>query len=204
MVPKNPLTPIDPNRRRNTELSPYQRGLLVCQQLAGRSIRQIAGAVRLPPTTVQYTLEKNTQRHDGNSIPRSGRPPVLSPSDSRRILTLIKRDPFVTYHDIRRRSDITASNSTILRMLKQSGYSHWRTQKRRRLSPEVAAFAINGLWSIEIGLTTTTDVLFGATNVLWKSARDNATFGALGLIGLARNGKKSIYNRTRSSKLCQL
>ncbi|KAJ5129196.1 uncharacterized protein N7515_005235 [Penicillium bovifimosum] len=99
----------------------------------------IARHFGLSPSTIQYTLEQEHARADGKTCPRSGRPPILSEGDKRLILRLIKRDPFIVYREIRDQSGLTASDDTLLRLVKSSGYGHWKARKRPFLTPEVAA-----------------------------------------------------------------
>ncbi|KAJ5129199.1 uncharacterized protein N7515_005238 [Penicillium bovifimosum] len=134
-----PLRPINLNRVKGTELTPHLRGKISSQAEIGIPTATIARHFGLSPSTIQYTLEQEHARADGKTCPRSGRPPILSEGDKRLILRLIKRDPFIVYREIRDQSGLTASDDTLLRLVKSSGYGHWKARKRPFLTPEVAA-----------------------------------------------------------------
>jgi transposase len=111
-------------------LEPFQRGIIVGRFLAGQKKADIQRAMNLPYTTIQTTIETYQTSTTGTSSPRSGRPEILSDTDKRYILSQIKRDPFIKAEDICKLLDKPVSAHTVARMLKESGYGHWRAQKR--------------------------------------------------------------------------
>jgi hypothetical protein len=147
MVPRIPLQPIDSNGRRGTELSPYLRGKILGQRALGVSLGQLSSTYGIAKSTIQYTVQQDASRTEGHTIPRPGRPSVLSESDKHLIFRLIKRDPFIAYNDIREQTGITASNDTLLRMVKASGYGHWRARKRPYLKADAIAQRL--AWALE-------------------------------------------------------
>jgi len=87
-------------------------------------------------------------------VPRSGRPQVLSTSDKRFLWILIKRNPFIRYREINERLRSSLSRTTLLKMIKESGYGHWKARKRPRLQEEHArkrlAWArVHRNWTVE-------------------------------------------------------
>ncbi|KAJ5561463.1 hypothetical protein N7461_000224 [Penicillium sp. DV-2018c] len=100
----------------------------------------------LGATTIKYTLEQERARADGRSCPQSGRPPTPSEGGKRLILRLIRRDPFIVYREIGEQSGLTASDDTLLRLVKSSGYGHWKARKRPLLTPEVAVLRLQ--WAL--------------------------------------------------------
>lgn len=147
MVPRTPLGPINSNRVRKTELSPNLRGQITGQASIGCSITSIAKLHGLSTSTIQFTLDQQSLRADGKTLPRTGRPPIPSEDNKSLILRLITRDPFILYSEIREQSGLTVSDDTLLRMLKSSGYGHWKARKRPYLKPEVAALRLT--WALE-------------------------------------------------------
>jgi hypothetical protein len=54
----------------------------------------------------------------------------------------IKKDPFLTFQDIRMRTGINVSTTTFKNYLKKSGYGHWKAAKRPQLKEEHAALRL--------------------------------------------------------------
>ena len=85
------------------------------------SIAKIGQHFSLSKSTIQYTLDQEPLRTEGKSQIRVGRPLILSENDRAIIIQLIRNDPFILYKEIRERSGLTASDDTLLRMIKSSG-----------------------------------------------------------------------------------
>ena len=81
MAQRTPLAPLDLNRIKNKELSPYLRGLIQTWAAIGLSTAEIARKTFLTPETVKSTLSRNPQRHEGITLPCSSRPSKLSRRD---------------------------------------------------------------------------------------------------------------------------
>lgn len=137
-MPRTPLTPISSNRANRKELEPFQRGIIVGRFLTGQKMVDIQHAMDLPYSTIQTTITRYQSSTTGTSSPRNGRPEILSQSDKRFILLQIKRDPFIRTEDICKLLPTSISPRTVSRMLKESGYGHWKAQKRPRLTEEAA------------------------------------------------------------------
>ena len=76
----------------------------------------------------------------GTSSPRIGRREIFSNVDKRYYFT---NQAGSLYHiikteDIRKLLGMPISTRTVARMLKESGYGHWRAQKRPQLTEELA------------------------------------------------------------------
>jgi hypothetical protein len=54
----------------------------------------------------------------------------------------IKKDPFLTFQDIRVRTGINVLTTTFKNYLKKSGYGHWKAAKRPQLKEEYAALRL--------------------------------------------------------------
>src|SRR5437667_491475 len=67
-------------------------------------------------------------------------PALLKPLQGKTnaIFSLAKRDPLITYHQLRDATNLLIFNTTFLRFLKELGYGHWRAKKRLKLTAEHA------------------------------------------------------------------
>jgi predicted transcriptional regulator len=110
---RTPLKEINTNRGRGNELSLYTCGIIRGLREKGSKLQEISDALEIPLTTVQYTLEKEPQRQEGKSCARPGHPNKLSNRDERSILHAIRTDPFISYKDIREKTGVSVSDTTI-------------------------------------------------------------------------------------------
>ena len=138
-MPRAPLGEINGNTQKRKELTPYKRGYIIAQAEGGLSPTQVARDLQISRSTVRRTLERNPQRIDGQSKPRSGRPKKLSEANICHLYIIIKRDPFLSFREIIDRSGLTFSRTTFVRILQSSGYAHWKAKKRPHLTKEHAA-----------------------------------------------------------------
>ena len=133
-----PLASISGNRTRNTELSPYQRGIIVGAAASGFTPVRIAKVAGVRESTVRTTIQKASTRNDGESKSRSGRFILLSIRDQRHIVRIVRINPRINYTDLRLQAGLICSRTTVYRTLKEYGLTNWLTQKRPLLTPEVA------------------------------------------------------------------
>ena len=131
-----PLAEISANRVRHGELSPYVRGAIQYAAECGDSMRKTANALNLDHSTIRYTLDKNSHRIDGETLPRTGRPRKYSHTDSRNIVRFVPINPKSTYEDIHRNLHIYLSHDTFSRILDSAGIKNWRAKQRPTLRPE--------------------------------------------------------------------
>jgi transposase len=129
-MPRTPLRPIDPNRGRGKELSPYIQGQISAYTAENVLYVEIARRLRIHESTIRSTLKLDSKRCNRESRSRSRRPKALSPRDERHIIMEIKKDPFLTFQDIRVRTRINVLTITFKNYLKKSGYGHWKAAKR--------------------------------------------------------------------------
>ena len=132
------LTPISGNRPRNTDLTPYQRGIIVGAQALGYTPTENGKTLNFTKSTVQSTIPKHSIRNDGVSKSRSGRPKVLSESDRRYIIKHTRINPRITYAQIKLEVGLGCSRTTIYRALKLYSLTNWVAKKLPLLTPEVA------------------------------------------------------------------
>ena len=138
-TPRVPLAPIDSNRSLKQELTPWHRSEIQTYRNTGLTNEHISRLAFCTPSTVATTLNLNTLRTNGKSLPRSGRPPALSIRDSRLILRIIRCNPKLAYAALKVEAGVDVSKSTLYRMLKDEGITNWLARKRPLLTPEVAA-----------------------------------------------------------------
>src|SRR5437016_4054591 len=100
MAQRTPLAPLDLNRIKNKELSPYLRGSIQTWAAIGLGTAEIAHKTFLTPKTVKSTLLRNLQRHNGTTLPRSGRPQKLSRRNRRTLLRFIRKNPKLIYKQV--------------------------------------------------------------------------------------------------------
>jgi predicted HTH transcriptional regulator len=118
---RRPLSEISGNRAPNYELSPHLRGKVERSHELGQNRKLIAELLKLAPTTVQYTLDKSTQRNKGHSLIRKGRLKKYSEREQRRIVKFVRINPKSTYEDIRQNLHIYLSHDTFGRILDSVG-----------------------------------------------------------------------------------
>ncbi len=123
-MPRTPLRPISANPRRSKELTPYKRAIIAGAAQYGAPVSEIADTENIPKSTVRYTLNKASQRDNGKSAPRSGRPSKVSEADRRLILRIARKDPSLTYAQLRVASGLELSHDTFYRVLKAAGITN--------------------------------------------------------------------------------
>lgn len=90
------LAEIDINRVAGGELTPHARGFIQGMKYIGASGCHIAGVVKVAESTVRSTIPKASQRNEGKSISRIGRPKSYSKRDERHIIRTVRLNPKIT------------------------------------------------------------------------------------------------------------
>jgi transposase len=139
MAQRQPLAPINPNYGYNKEFSVWQRSQISAYKAVGLPNEQIGGRVFCTPSTVKTTLRRNLLRNEGETRPRSGRPPALTRRDKRIILRIVRANPTTTYALLKQEANVTVHNNTLYQLLKEEGITNWLAKKRPLLTPEVVA-----------------------------------------------------------------
>src|SRR6266496_3670688 len=119
MAQRTPLAPLDLNRIRNQELSPWLRSSIQTWAAVGLGNAEIARKTFLTPATVQSTLQCNSQRHEGTTLSRSGRPSKLSRRDRRTLLRYVRKNHKLTYEQVLVDLSLSISTKTMQRILKE-------------------------------------------------------------------------------------
>jgi transposase len=126
------------DRKKRPQLTPYERGQIVQAARDGQSSRQIAKSWNRDQSTISRTVRNASQRTQGHSLPRSGRPRCWSAREQRRIVRLIRRKPFWSYKRIQRELRLKISVTTIHRIIQPLGIKKWLAKKRPLLTKENA------------------------------------------------------------------
>jgi len=143
MAPKRtPLAPISANKGPRKELTPFERGQIQAWFVAGLSQTDIAKALKRPRQTIHDALKNSCQNPEGESLPRSGRPPILSSRDRRLLVREVRKHPKSTYKELKKATGLNHSDHTLRRVLKAAGITHWIAKKRPKLTPKNAAIRL--------------------------------------------------------------
>ena len=135
-MPRVPLGSISSNLVDNKELKPYARGIIKGKTTAGQTPTQIAADLKLSRRTIRTTLARDTERDQGTTKPRSGRPKSFTLRDERTILRMARIDPKQTYRDLIEKSGVDCSRKTVYRILRDAGIINWLVKKRPLLRPQ--------------------------------------------------------------------
>ena len=82
------------------ELTPFQRGQISGLHIAEWSVRDIAEKLKIPKSTVQYTIQHEGDAENGAYDARVGRPSIITPRTERLILRKIKENPILKYSEL--------------------------------------------------------------------------------------------------------
>jgi transposase len=99
-MPRAPLGQISGNQRRNIELIIYERAITIGARIQGALYKKIVTQISRPISTIATTLQRDAERVNGATKPRSGRPKKLTDRDERKILRIIRTQPKLKYTDI--------------------------------------------------------------------------------------------------------
>lgn len=114
---------------KSKELSLPVKQSIIKLKNENKSIREIAKTLGVAKSTIWSILKKVEHTGDLMNNHRSGRPRKTTEGEDRRILSLVKKNPFTTVGQIKntlQEVGVSVSESTIKRRLHQSKYS-WST-----------------------------------------------------------------------------
>jgi transposase len=123
-------TEISANRMRGGELSEAQRIYILAQVEAGAGTAEIADALGCSQRCVQKTIQRWETTSSTTTRERTGRPPILSSRDHRRLLRITKKNPRIEYRKLLEEAGMwdahqnhpDVSRRTIQRALQEEGY----------------------------------------------------------------------------------
>lgn len=114
---------------KSKELSLPVKQTIIKLKNENKSIREIAKTLGVAKSTIWAVLKRIEHTGDLMNNHRSGRPRKTTEGEDRRILSLVKKNPFTTVGQIKttlQEVGVSVSESTIKRRLHQSKYS-WST-----------------------------------------------------------------------------
>ena len=122
------------------ELTPFERGEIVGLSKGGHSIRKISEILNIPKSTVHDVITKYNEENCTDTIPRSGRPPILSERDKRQLGRIVRQNRKQAVEEIteqfNQNLNISVCSKTIIRTLHSMGY-YGRTGRKKPLVSEV-------------------------------------------------------------------
>ncbi|EKG09167.1 transposase-like protein [Macrophomina phaseolina MS6] len=101
----------------NQPYSPHQRGILLACAALGQKPAWFRKELGVPKSSLQSTQQLALLRNDGRSQLRSGRPKLLSYGDKRHILRIVRKEPKITYKEVREQTGVVCHDRTITRLL---------------------------------------------------------------------------------------
>ena len=117
---------ISGNRRRKEELSPEDRAEILAAVSSGKSQQSVARDFNASPSSITYTINHWNTHHTLKSQARKGHPQVLTPSNKRKALITVKRNPSLTWNEVPAESGLSVSVSTLRRSLPKCYTRKWK------------------------------------------------------------------------------
>lgn len=91
-----------------------------------------------PYSTVADTILKASERENGHSLPRTGRPKSYTPAEERLVLRHARKFPKQTYAEVVKACGVTFKKDTVKRILKEHGIKNWKCKRRPFLTQKYA------------------------------------------------------------------
>ncbi|KAI9766738.1 MAG: hypothetical protein M1840_006382 [Geoglossum simile] len=128
MPPCTPLGPASANARvqkknktSRLELSPHKRSVIEGLHKAGCFAQRISEIEDTLHSTVCDTVKLLNTRPKGHSLPRSGRPPILTKVEKRSIIRFVHENVKATYAQVKQQLQLNCSYDTIRRIVRKLG-----------------------------------------------------------------------------------
>jgi hypothetical protein len=118
---RTPLSSISGNRPRGSEISPYIRGQIKGQANRGATQASIAKDLNLVKSTVQYTLQQDELRNNGQSLLRKPRGKSYTDGEERLLLRHVRLNPKDTYKQVIIACNLSYKPTTVKKILKKHG-----------------------------------------------------------------------------------
>lgn len=121
---------------KGSETTEEERKIIIRLHNQCKSLAQISTIVGRARSTIQSIIDRFCTRRTVKNAPRSGRPHVLSKTDERFIVRLIKKDPKISAPTIAATMEergVHVSISTLRNILRKNGY-HGRVMRKKFLS----------------------------------------------------------------------
>jgi hypothetical protein len=109
------------------------RGQIKGQANRGASHALIAKDLKVLKSTIQYTLQQDELRNNGQSLPRKPRGKSYTDSEERLLLRHVRLNPKDTYKQVIIAYNLSCKPTTVKKILKKHGICNWRAKKRPEL-----------------------------------------------------------------------
>jgi transposase len=137
---------ISGNRMPGGELSERQRDFILAQAEAGAATKEIANALRCTQRAVQKTIARWEATSSTTTRDRTGRPPIFTSRDRRRLLRIAKKATGIEYRELLKEAGLwdgqeaypDVSQRTVQRALEEEGYRKFRAKRRPKINRSTA------------------------------------------------------------------
>ena len=131
------LVEITGNRVYNTELTPYQRGMIMGGQLLGHSSGKMKKAFNFLKIIIQYIIEKHGERNNDESKSRSEKLNKFFARDKRLFIKLARKNPRLIYAQLLKKGEVICNYFTVYRIFKKYDLINWMAKKRSFLTKKL-------------------------------------------------------------------
>lgn len=130
---------ISVSRKRGKEMTVSERAVLVSRRESGATIPQLMAEFHCSRNAVRNTLTRWKQHHTLESLPRSGRPKILTDYEERKLHRASRKHPNLKYEDLVVEATLDTptpqrpappSRSTMYRSLKGKDLTKSRCKKK--------------------------------------------------------------------------
>ena len=159
--------------------------------------------MNIPRRTISSFLQRLKRRHSPYNLPHSGRPRKTSATFDRWILRTALTETKLPFKELKAIANISVSEQTVRRRLKENGIRKWRALKRAMLTEEHAKKRLKWakenqhwtiedwtkvIWSDESAIQKDSD-----TRIVWVWRRQNKTekYMPKNIVGKKRDGELS-------------
>jgi len=119
MLPqRTPLGPINGNEPYTGPLSEFERGRIISMSNRGAKKAIISRYYNHPYSTIIDTIDKETQRDNGHSLPRTSRLKCYSDTEERLVLCHVRKFPKYIYTEVIKAYGVTFKKDTVKKILK--------------------------------------------------------------------------------------
>lgn len=120
--------------KKGKEISVDERKIIMKLFVEGKSLRDIGQTVGRAHSSIQRVISNYTSTGSIISKSRTGRPPLLTKRENKRIIQLVRLNPRITAYQVKleveERFSKSVSDDTIRRIIKKAGY-HSRVARRK-------------------------------------------------------------------------
>lgn len=109
---------------RGPNLTPYQRGRIAGARAAGESPKEIATRQKAYISTIRYTLKLDSQRVEGVDLTCASWGKLYIEANERHILRVVRKEPKLSYAQVKLATGVKYSSRTIQYFLKSYGITN--------------------------------------------------------------------------------